>query len=125
MNSLHLKIFVCVIIGLVVFATGIWMNKTGKPYNSFLLTLHKLIVVCFFVYLSVICYQLNKSEALSIIELTCCWLTISIFICAIITGGLISADIKLPLLVNIIHKAISFVSVITTGILIYLLRDRL
>ena len=39
-----MRIVVTGLLYLVIFASGVWWTKSGKPYSAIILTVHKLIV---------------------------------------------------------------------------------
>ena len=125
MNTFQIKIVVVVLIAIVVFISGYWLNKLGKPYNTIVLTAHKLISFGISVYIVIMCYQLNKTETFASIEYGLFISMLIVFISAIASGGFLSSNNQIPSFVQIIHRVSSIASVIFTGILIYLLRARL
>jgi len=125
MNTFQIEIVVVVLIAIVVFISGYWLNKLGKPYNTIVLTAHKLISFGISVYIVIMCYQLNKTETFASIEYGLFISMLIVFISAIASGGFLSSNNQIPSFVQIIHRVSSIASVIFTGILIYLLRARL
>ena len=116
---------VAILIAIILLISGFWLNKSGKPYSTLVLTIHKLISFGIFVYIVISCYHLNKTEALGSVELCLCISMLIVFLSAIVSGAFLSTGNQMPLFVQIIHRISSFASVIFTGILIYLLRARL
>ena len=113
-----------ILIALVIFITGYWLHKAGKPYSTLILTLHKLIAFGLFVCIVIVVYQMNKAESLSSVELIIFWSVFAGFIIAIASGGVLSTDRQLPVYVRHIHNGASFLSGLCASVLLYLLRAR-
>ncbi len=125
MSTIQLKVIITVFIFLIIFFSGLWLNKTGKPYNIIVLAIHKLISAGIIIYIAVTCYQLYKAAGLNTSELILGSSMIIVFLGSVVSGALLSAGNPMPSTAAIIHKALSYVSVLFTGILIYFLRARL
>jgi len=125
MSTVQLKVAITVFIFLIIFFSGFWLNKTGKPYNIIVLTMHKLISAGMIIYIAVACYQLYKAAGLNTSELILSLSMIIVFIGSIVSGALLSTGNPLPSITAIIHRSLSYVSILFTGILIYFLRARL
>ena len=125
MNTLQIKIVIIVLIAIVIYVSGAWLNKSGKPYNVIVLTIHKLIAFGIFIYIVISCYRIYKTDALTSIESILCLFMVASFLSGIISGGFLSANASVPSFVQLIHRVSSVASVIFTGAIIYLLRVRL
>ncbi len=125
MSTLQLKVSIAVFVFIIIFLSGFWLNKTAKPYNVLVLTIHKLISSGIIIYTVVTCYQLNKAAALNTSELILSLSMLAVFLSSIITGALLSTGNPMPSIVAVIHRVLSYMTVLFTGILIYFLRTRL
>jgi hypothetical protein len=95
---------------ILVFLSGFWLYRSGRPINTVVLTLHKLIALGALILIGVTIYQVNQVAALS----TTAWIAVIItgilFVTTIITGGLLS--LQQPVMaVGIVHKIGPFLTV--------------
>ncbi len=125
MNTFQVKIIITVFVFMIIFLSGFWLGKSEKPYNVIVLTIHKLVSVGIIIFIVITCYQFYKVDALNTLELILGLSLILIFLGAIVSGGLLSTDKSIPSFVLVLHRVSSFVSVLLTGMLIFLLKDRL
>jgi hypothetical protein len=125
MATLEITIVSAILIAVIVFLSGRWMNRSGKPYNTIVLALHKLISFGIFVYIIISCYQLNGAVAFTSAESACCLSAAGAFLAAVASGGFLSTNRPMPSFVQVIHRVSSTASTLLTGILIYILRGRI
>ncbi len=102
-------------------ATGYWLSATEKPYNTILLTGHKLSTLSNIVLIDATLFQkrkhfsLSNTEKLSAIIMNIC------FVSTIATGGMLSTDRTMPKYVHTFHKTTPWLTLISSGLLLYLL----
>lgn len=109
---------------LFIFLFGYWVSHAGKPYNAIILTIHKLISVAAVVFLVIAISRISRAAALSTIEFTAVVITGLFFLCAIITGGLLSTDKPMPVVIRRLHQIIPYLTVLSTAVTLYLLLSR-
>lgn len=105
---------------LFIFLSGIWLTRSGKPYNTIVLTIHKLISVVAVVFLVVVLHRMNKTAPLGVGELVSAAITGLLFLSTIATGGLLSADKPMPGIVLWLHRITPFLTVLSTAVTLYL-----
>ena len=115
---------IAVLFYLFIFVFGYWLGHSGKPYNTVIFTLHKLISVGAVVFLVTVIYQRNHAVGLSAIELIAVVVTGLFFLCAIITGGLWSIGKPMPEIILRLHHIIPYLTVLSTAVTLYLLVRR-
>jgi len=120
MTTNHLRILYAVVFFLLIFLSGFWLSRSGRPYGVLLLTVHKLLSVAAMVFLIFIIVRINRSSGLSSPELIIALITGLLFIGTIATGGLLSTAKPMPDLVHHLHKITSFLTLISTAITLYL-----
>jgi hypothetical protein len=103
------------------FIFGFWLFRTGKPYNSFILTIHKLVSLATLGYIIVIANGVHLDAGLTTVEIITVVLTIVLFLIAISTGGVLSMDKPASTLISAIHKVVPFLSIVSTISSLYLL----
>lgn len=102
-------------------ATGFWLSATEKPYNTILLTGHKLSTLSNIALIDVTLFQkikhfsLTKTEKISAIIMNIC------FVSTIATGGMLSTTKTMPKYVHTLHKTTPWLTLASSGLLIYLL----
>ena len=106
---------------LFIFISGFWLSRSGKPYNGIVLTIHKLISLAAVVFLAITIHRINQVAQLSAIELTAGVVTGLFFLGTIITGGLLSVDKPMPVVVLRMHQITPFLTVLSTAATLYLL----
>jgi heme A synthase len=99
---------------LFVFLSGFWLSNSGKPLNSLILTVHKLIAVAAFIFLAVTVYRANQATPLSTIELAAIAITGLLFLGTIATGGLLSIGNEMPVAVLRLHQITPYLTVLST-----------
>jgi hypothetical protein len=104
----------------LVFLSGFWLYRSGRPINAVVLTIHKLIALGALVLIGVTIFQVNQVVALN----TTVWIVVIatgvIFVTTIITGGLLSLERPVTA-VTIIHRIGPFLTVAGVIASLYLL----
>lgn len=106
---------------LFIFLSGFWLSQAGKPYCMLIITIHKLIGLGVGIYLVLTDYRIYQEAMLSPIEITAIVVTVLFFIGLVAIGGLLSAQKSLPRYVSMIHKMFPYLTVLSTGVTIFLL----
>jgi heme A synthase len=109
---------------LLIFLSGFWLNRLGKPYPSIVLTIHKLIALAAVVFLVMTVYRMHKDAPLSPVEITAFVVTLLFFVSNIATGGLLSIAKPIPAAVSTMHKLFPYLTVLSTAVTLYLLLGR-
>lgn len=106
---------------LLIFLSGFWLSKSGKPFNAIILTIHKLLPLAAVALLAIVMYQVNQVTALSAIEWIAGLVTGLFFLGTGVTGGLLSIDKPMPTAVLRVHQITPFLIVLFTAVTLYLL----
>jgi hypothetical protein len=127
MNTLIAKAAAAGMAFLLIFATGFWLSRMGKPYGVLLFTAHKLIAVGAVIYLAVTIFRMSQTAPIG----SSTWAVVAIAaVCAvltIITGGVASAaaagDTASPLLglLPALHRWLPYLTVLASAVMLYLL----
>jgi uncharacterized membrane protein len=80
----------------LIFLSGLWLSRHKRPFNSVVLTIHKLIALAAAVLLVVRTYQANQVAALTMTGLVAGVVTGLLFLGTGIAGGLLSTDKPMP-----------------------------
>lgn len=105
----------------VIFFSGHWLSRSGKPYSTLVLTVHKLIAVGAAVFLVVIVIRASRAGPLGVTELVASGLTGIFFLVLIATGGLLSSDLETPVVVSTLHKIAPYLTLLSTAATLFLL----
>ena len=108
----------------IIFTSGYWLSRAGKPYNVIVLTVHKLISLVAVVFLVITMIQSHRVAALSVLELVAGVVTGLFFLSLIATGGLLSGDKQMPTIVSRLHQIAPYLTLFSTAITMYLLQSR-
>jgi len=109
------------IVLLVTLASGIWLSRLGRPYSTFILTIHKLIGLGVGVFLLVTVIQTGRAAGLSAYAIGATVAAGVSFLAAGASGGILSAAKTAPAGVTLIHKVAPALAVLSSAALLYLL----
>ncbi len=115
------KILICGLLFAFTLLSGVWLSHLGKPINSLVFTIHKLIAMATVVYLAVNVYNLYKTVDM---QLFIDWGIIALsglfYLALIITGALLSRNMPLPSSILKIHQVAPILALVSSSITIYL-----
>ncbi len=121
MSAIQLRILITGLFFLIIFLSGIYLNRTGKPYNGIILTIHKLISLGTVVFLVITFRRIIQTSAPGAVELTGLVITGLLFLGSIITGGLLSIPKPMPAIVLKLHEITPYLTLLFTVVTLYLL----
>ena len=121
MDTSLIRIIQACLFFLSMFLFGYWLQRMGKPYNGLIFNLHKLIGLALGVYLGWMVYQTHKVIPLSSIQIIVVVVTVLFFIVNVATGSLLSTNKPMPEAVSMVNKFFPYLTVVSTGVMIYLL----
>jgi len=110
----------------ILFLSGFWLNRTGKPYGTLIFTIHKLIGMGMGILLFVIVREIYQTASLRPMETIAVIATVLFFIATVTTGSLLSIPISKPMpnIVSILNKVFPYFTVLFTAVTLYLLLSR-
>jgi hypothetical protein len=120
MNTSQLRIVMVGVLYLAIFGSGFWLTRSGRPYSTIVVAIHKLISVGAFVYLAVSLYQFAQADRLGVAMAAAGAITGLFFIGTIATGAMLTAERPMPALVLWLHRITPFLTVAATGVTLYL-----
>jgi DMSO reductase anchor subunit len=106
---------------LFIFLSGLRLSRSGKPFSSAILTIHKLIALAAAIVVVVMVYQMNQVAALSTVELAAGVITGLLFLGTGISGGLLSTDQPKTAAIFTVHRVGPYLTVLSTAATLYLL----
>ena len=109
------------IVTILTLLTGLWVSRLGKPYNTWVFYLHKLIAVAMIVVIGISVFNLYKTlEPQSILVLAVIAASGLLLISLVVTGGLLSLDIS-PQISLRIHQVFPFLALAASAVTLYML----
>ena len=111
---------------LLILFSGYWLSRSGKPYNTIVFTIHKLIALAAVVLLGLAIRRVHQVGPLSTIEWSAAIVTGLFFVGTIATGGVLSVptDKPVPAIVHKLHQVTPYLTICATVATLYLLRGR-
>lgn len=106
---------------LLIFLSGFWLSRTGRPYSMVIITIHKLVGLATGVFLGLTVYRIHKVAPLSPPQIAAIVITILCFVVNVATGSLLSTNKPMPETVSIINKWFPYLTAISTGIMFFFL----
>lgn len=110
---------------LIMFLSGFWLNRTGKPYGTLVFTIHKLIGVGIAIWLFVTVRQIHQTMPLNTFEIAAILVAALFFIATVITGSLLSLPLSRPMpdIVSRLNKVLPYFTLLSAAVTIYLLQN--
>ena len=105
-----------------IIGTGFWISSGGKPYNTGIFTIHKLITIAAVVVLAIITVKTHKSSGLNAAGLVGIITTGILLLGDMATGGMLSVDKIMPSIVGKMHQILPYLTTVSTGITLFLLK---
>jgi hypothetical protein len=106
---------------LFTFVFGIWLSNSGKPYNSVLFNIHKLIALGVVILTAVTVYHLRADVEIRTLILGTIVVTGLLFLALFVSGALLSIGKPDHVAVLMIHRVAPLLVVITTALTLYLM----
>ncbi|HWI60310.1 MAG TPA: hypothetical protein VNT75_00585 [Symbiobacteriaceae bacterium] len=108
----------------IVVASGLWLARTGRPYSSALLTVHKLVALLAVIIIAVLVYRTNLGAALAARKLTVVGLSALLVIVSFATGGMLSAMAAPPAWITWAHRILPYLTVLSLSVTVFLVAGR-
>ena len=130
MTILTSKTTICGLLVLLTLVSGVWLSHSGKPFNSMIFTIHKLLALATVIIIGVNVYHLfraidgNTLVALSVIAvsgLLFLTLFISGALLSLIPAGLLSLEKPIPEIILKIHQVAPLLALVSSTATFYLL----
>lgn len=124
MSIIQLRVVSAGLLYLFIFLSGIWLSRSGAPYSTLILTIHKLITLAAIIFFARTIYQIHQASRLSAIEVIVVIVTGLLLVGTIISGGLLSTNKPMPAIILTMHKITPFLTVLSTAVMLYALLSR-
>jgi hypothetical protein len=123
MDAVNTKLIAAGILFLFTIISGVIVSHSGRPLNSVLVTMHKLIAIGTVVLIGIALNQMYKTvNGKEFIELSLTIITAVLFLALIATGALLTREeMQFPKVVLIIHQVAPLLTLISSAVTVYLL----
>jgi hypothetical protein len=121
MSTIQVRIVGVGLLLVLIFLSGLWLSRLGKPYNTAIFTIHKLVGLAAGVLLAVTVYQTHQVAPLGGAEIAAIVVTVLLFVVTVAAGALLSIDKAAPAVVLKLHQVIPVLTVLSTAGTLYLL----
>lgn len=101
---MNVKLIISGILLLLVFISGIWIKKQGKPYSNLLFTIHKLATLAIIVLVILAIRVVYQQTGLTDFQVILTIGTGILLLAAMISGGIISARESVKNSLQFSHK---------------------
>lgn len=115
------RAIVAVLSFLVIFLSGIWLSRSGKPLNVGISTIHKLVGLAAGIFLLVTIYQRNRLVPLTATEWIVTGVTGLCFVGTVVSGGFLSTDKPMPVALLRVHQIVPVLTLLSSGATLYLM----
>ncbi len=119
MSATQVRLLGSGVLAILIFASGFWVSRAGKPYPALNFNVHKLIALAAAVLLGIVISKANKAAPLDSNQ----WLGVVVagvcVLVTIITGGLASIARPMPAILVTLHKVFPYLSAASVGWVLY------
>jgi len=121
MRTIELRIVATGLLFLFTLVSGIWLSNSGKPLNTAIFTVHKLIALATVIFTAIVIRNLLKNTPVQVVIVSLIVLTGLFALALFVTGALLSLGKPVNAVILTIHAVTPFLLVISTAVTIYLL----
>ena len=129
MNVIVSKLGMCGLFVILTVVSGIVLSNSGKPHNSLIFTIHKLVAIGTVIVMGVNIYHLNQAGGVHILHVVSFGATGLFFLALIVSGSVLSLvtaalleldDTALRAVLTV-HQIVPLLALVASGVSIYLL----
>ena len=124
MGMTPLKLLIVGLGFVVICLTGFALRRTGQPFPTVILAVHKLVTVATIAFLAKIVLGMTRLAPLGRAEWILCIAAGAFFLLAIASGGWLSAVKEMPAMVRVLHLVLPFLTGLSSAAFLYLLFRR-
>jgi hypothetical protein len=122
MNALSTKIVVAGALSALTLLSGVWLSHLGKPYNTVVFNIHKLIAVATIIVIAITVVGLFKViDARTFVEMFAAAFAGVLFLALVATGGMLSINPSLSAAVLRVHQIAPLLALASSAVSIFLL----
>ena len=118
------RIVACGILFLLTLGSGVWLSHSGKPFNTAIFTLHKLIALATVVIIAVSVNDLHRmADMRAILVPAVIAASGLLFLALFVTGALLSLGKPASEAILRVHQVAPLLALVSSSTAIYLLLD--
>jgi len=121
MNMSISRIVVTGLLFLFTLVSGVWLSHSGKPYNSAIFTIHKLIALGAVISTAVTVYHLRTGVDIQTFAVGAIVVAGVLLLSLFVSGALLSIGKPEHVAILTIHRVAPLLAVIATALTLYLL----
>jgi hypothetical protein len=125
MSTLTSKPLVTGFLFVLTLVSGLWLSSSGKPYNSVIFNIHKLIALLTTILIGVAIYNLYKTASTRpMLEIGAVIITGLLLLFLFISGGMLSIGKPEHSAILAVHRIVPLLACIFAALTVYLLIQR-
>lgn len=122
MNEITTRLVVSGLLFVFTLLSGVWLSNSGKPFNSLIFSIHKLIALATVILLAICVYNLYRAlDPRTFLQLVFIAASGFLFLALIVTGSLLSLNVELSGFALKAHQVAPLLALISSTITVYLL----
>lgn len=90
LSAINIRLYSNLVLFIIILVSGIFLNHTGKPYNSILFTIHKFSTLGLIIYLSIIIVKYLKSTSPAFLFIISMLLAVLFILILFFSGAMLS-----------------------------------
>jgi hypothetical protein len=120
MKPIEPKLVVTGVLFLLTLVSGVWLTHSGRPLNTAIITIHKLIALATVILTGATVYHWRTGVMVSWFAIGGIVITALLFIALFVSGALLSLGKPMPGAVIAMHKVLPLLSAASTAATLYL-----
>ena len=125
MSTITFKIIIIGLLFLFTIVSGVWLSNSGKPLNTIIFTLHKLIALAAVIFTAIVIHNLLNIVGVENVILILIMVTGLFVLTLFLSGALLSLGKTVNDILLTIHKVIPILTVISIAVIMYIFVSRL
>jgi hypothetical protein len=124
MSTISFRIIVIGFLFLFTIISGLWLSNSGRPLNTIIFTIHKLIALAAVTFTAIVIHNLLNMIGTDNVTLILIMVTGLFVLTLFISGAFLSFEKPVNNILLTIHKVTPILTVISIAVIMYLLLNR-
>jgi hypothetical protein len=124
MNPIQQRIIIMVSLFLLTLVSGVWLSNAGKPLNTAIFTVHKLIALGIAISTAVSIYQVRNDVTINAISMISMIVTGLLLIAMFATGALLSINQQIGGITLLSHRIIPLLLLLFSSLSFYFISSK-
>lgn len=121
MNTTTSKIIICGSLFFFTLLSGVALSRAGRPLNTVIFTVHKLVALTTVIVISTNIYKLSRTVDTQTVALAVISVTALLFLALFVSGALLSFERSIPQAALRVHQVLPLLALVAASSAIYLL----